>query len=278
MTDNFASSDKFEKLLKSYAYRLRAFFNGPFEIRTIHHLSCTGGTLISKCLAAMPNVVLLSEINPLSTSRIRFNPFDPLQQFQAQYKLLSTEELKRAYLARLEIIVKKCIARDSTLIIRDHSHSDFLGKDVRTCNSLIEFTSTNYRVRPLITLRHPVDAFLSMRKAGWVKGVKSFDCYCERFLMFVERYSSAPYFLYEDFVLDPDHVLPEICHYYGIRFESNYKNTFFDIKLTGESGRSAKAIGPRPRQKYSQEFKQEVLESEHFKKISKLFGYNLVQD
>ncbi len=35
-------------------------------IRIIQHLSCTGGTLISKFLAAMPNVVLLNEVNPLS--------------------------------------------------------------------------------------------------------------------------------------------------------------------------------------------------------------------
>ena len=31
-------------------------------IRTIHHLACTGGTVISKCLASMPDITLVSEI------------------------------------------------------------------------------------------------------------------------------------------------------------------------------------------------------------------------
>ena len=36
-------------------------------IRTIHHFACTGGTLISKCIATMPNTQMLSEVDPLST-------------------------------------------------------------------------------------------------------------------------------------------------------------------------------------------------------------------
>jgi hypothetical protein len=35
-------------------------------IRVIHHLACSGGTLISKCISAMPNVYLLSEAHPFS--------------------------------------------------------------------------------------------------------------------------------------------------------------------------------------------------------------------
>ena len=251
--------------------------DSSFEIRTIHHLSCTGGTLISKCLAAMPNVIMLSEINPLTLGKIRFNPLDPLQQFQAQYKLLSRAELKKAYLARLEIIVEKCIELDKTLIIRDHSHSDFLGKDVRNLNALLEFTSTKYKVKPLVTLRNPVDTYLSMKEKGWGR-VENFNSYCERFLMFTEKYSSYPYFLYEDFVINPDSVLEEICGYYDIIFDSNYKNIFDDFQLTGDSGRTSKVISPRTHREYNQEFQQEVLKSEAFKKISKLFGYNFEID
>ncbi|WP_112478442.1 hypothetical protein [Vibrio variabilis] len=35
-------------------------------IRVIHHLACSGGTLVSKCISAMPNVYLLSEIHPFT--------------------------------------------------------------------------------------------------------------------------------------------------------------------------------------------------------------------
>ena len=37
----------------------------PFA-RAIHHFACSGGTVISKCVAAMPHVALLSEVNPLN--------------------------------------------------------------------------------------------------------------------------------------------------------------------------------------------------------------------
>ncbi len=52
----------------------------PEPIRTIHHFACTGGTLISKCLACMPNTQLLSEVEPFSRmqemSQSRFHPTD----------------------------------------------------------------------------------------------------------------------------------------------------------------------------------------------------------
>ena len=42
---------------------------GPEPVRLLHHFACSGGSLISKCVATMPNVQLLSEVDPLSTSR-----------------------------------------------------------------------------------------------------------------------------------------------------------------------------------------------------------------
>jgi hypothetical protein len=34
------------------------------QIASIHHLACTGGTIISKCIASMRGVYFLSEISP----------------------------------------------------------------------------------------------------------------------------------------------------------------------------------------------------------------------
>jgi len=39
----------------------------PEPLRTAAHFACSGGTLISKCIAALPNVQLLSEVDPLSS-------------------------------------------------------------------------------------------------------------------------------------------------------------------------------------------------------------------
>ena len=45
-------------------------------LRSIHHLACTEGTLISKCIASMPDVALISEVNPMNRF-CRFLPNNP---------------------------------------------------------------------------------------------------------------------------------------------------------------------------------------------------------
>ena len=47
-------------------------------IRSVHHLACTAGSLISRCIAALPNVVLLSEIDPLSRMQAAASGAKPL--------------------------------------------------------------------------------------------------------------------------------------------------------------------------------------------------------
>ena len=49
----------------------------PEPIRMIHHLACTGGTLITKCLACVPNVHVLSEVDPLTTLAQAGGKFTP---------------------------------------------------------------------------------------------------------------------------------------------------------------------------------------------------------
>ena len=53
------------------------------KLRTIHHLACSGGTVISKAVQAMANTLVISEIHP-DELFYRFNPFDPTQLLLAQ--------------------------------------------------------------------------------------------------------------------------------------------------------------------------------------------------
>lgn len=246
-----------------------------FEILTIHHLSATGGTLISKCLAAMPNIVFLSEITPRTLNS--FNPFDPIQQLR-KYNLLSDEDYQNIFLDRISFIVDKCIQHQKKLIIRDHSHSDFLLASPKNKLSLLNNISERYKVKPLITLRNPIDSWLSIVNRGWHRGVTTFDNYCNRYLMFLDAYSSVPYHLYEDFAKDPDLILTRICEYYGINFNKNYQKKFFKIKLTGDSGRTSPEITLPSRRDYSQEFAEEVRNSKNFAEICNRLGYKGISE
>ena len=55
--------------VKTREHRQQTRPQGKPLLRTIHHLACTGGTVISKCLAAMPDVALISEVNPFRAPR-----------------------------------------------------------------------------------------------------------------------------------------------------------------------------------------------------------------
>ena len=80
----------------------------------------------------MPNVALLSELNPRSTGAIRFNPFDPIQQYIAQYRKreINQDAAKDIFLERIDWVVKLCEEDGKAIILRDHSHGDFLLPDL----------------------------------------------------------------------------------------------------------------------------------------------------
>ncbi|MEM8829299.1 MAG: hypothetical protein AAGE96_08080, partial [Cyanobacteria bacterium P01_G01_bin.19] len=239
-------------------------------ICTIHHLSATGGTLISKCLAAMPNTILLSEINPGVTLK-GFNPFDPIQQL-AQHGLLDTAELEDIFLERIALILRKC--QQQQLIIRDHAHSDFLLANSIGKARLRKTLQKQYTLKSILTVRNPIDSWLAMIPQGWHRQVKTFDRYCDRYLQLLDTYQDASIYLYEDFVQQPDVILQKMCRDYGIKFDRNYQQKLADLKLSGDSGRTSTTIAPRPRRKYPPKFVNEVKKSSNFKKICQRLGYS----
>ena len=97
------------------------------KLRLLHHMARCGGTLISKCLACMDGVLLLSEIHPRGTRW-----FNPLIQAQKWFGLFSPEEfasfrrMDRSEFADAIVQIAER-ARDRHLVLRDWSHLDFTG-------------------------------------------------------------------------------------------------------------------------------------------------------
>ncbi len=254
---------------------------GQHSVGTIHHFSCSGGTVICKCLAAMRDVVLLSEINPSNPGIIWFNPFDPLQQFQKNYPELSYSsigDLKKIFLERISWVLDKSIEKNKALIVRDHSHWDFLMDGCVDAPPLYTFLTEIAMVKPIVTLRNPIDSYLSLQaNPSFITDAKDFDTYCQRVLTFLEKYHFAEVFCYEEFLENPDSILKRMCCVYGIEFDPTYKDRFHKIKLTGNSGRGKnfKEIKELERRPYNNAFKREVLESESFMKLSEKYKYHL---
>jgi hypothetical protein len=86
----------------------------------LHHLARTGGTLISRCLASMQGICLLSEINPLGTAH-----FNPLKQAARWYGLIAEHEMdgleldsEEQFRAAMELIHTRAQEQGLTLVVR----------------------------------------------------------------------------------------------------------------------------------------------------------------
>ncbi|MDP5191306.1 hypothetical protein [Rheinheimera baltica] len=251
-------------------------------LRIIHHFACSGGTLISKCIAAQPNVFLLSELHP--TTRLGFNsnkgtytPRDILTQ--ALYsRIPDVDTLAETVFVQNVIETERHVReRGGYLVLRAHTHADYCtNAAVPEVDSLTRLLSPHFDIKHLVTVRNPIDSFMSLRQHGWVHfRPDSFDEYCTRLLHFLNAFTEDQIVKYDDFVEHPESVmrtclqkleLPNVEH--GL----DYIDVF---KVSGDSGRSSAEIAPRPRKELSEDFKNDIKSSELFRKISSIYEFKI---
>lgn len=216
----------------------------PREIASIHHLASTGGTIISKCIAAMPGVYLLSELHPFRANRPQFDPMAVAAQFQAKYGALSDNEMRAAFTAQVAVVARCAGRTRRNLVLRDHAHSDFCVPDAPMRPTLLEtLLRAGYQVHAVVTIRDPVESYLSMLQEGW-RGL-GFDEYCQRWIAFLECYRGRPVYRYEDFCDDPGQQVASLCRDLHVSFDPGFSSRIRDQKLTGDSGRRSDEIGAR---------------------------------
>ncbi|RRS33973.1 MAG: hypothetical protein OI74_06470 [Gammaproteobacteria bacterium (ex Lamellibrachia satsuma)] len=253
----------------------------PEPIRTIHHFACTGGTLFSKCLAVMPNTQLLSEVDPLSTlgnnaNSPKFAPTDMVTLIRQSTCGGNKELIMKMFLNNVEIIYKAALVIGMRLILRDHAHSHFcVGKNIPERKSLRQIVKQRFPVLSLVTVRNPLDSYMSLLCNKWVGFYPpTFDEYCRRYLAFINSYSGVPIIKYEDFVDSPQESMCHICNLLDIPYSDQFVDLFSVIKLTGDSGRRSDNIVIKPRRLMGNSLKQEVSESSHYRQLRLLLQYD----
>jgi len=99
-------------------------------IRIIHHFACSGGSLVSKCLSAMPNIFLLSEVHPHSDlqsnkDKPQYSPSD-LAKLGFYAGIPEQKKLaEKLFVASVKTSQQHISERGGSLILRDHTHSDY---------------------------------------------------------------------------------------------------------------------------------------------------------
>ena len=246
-------------------------------IRSIHHLACTGGTLFSKCLASMHNVALISEVNPLNRSGSRFEPTNPLLLLERNYREFSTGERIGFFKTQLKQAYNICLGDDVDLVLRDHSHTDFhSGGNTSQLCPIRDCLSDEYELISIVTIRHPLDSYLSLLSNGWEKHFHPNDIneYSRRYLAFVEKYSNLQFIRYENLCADPVREMKSICEILSLQYNENFLQSFGNHQLSGDSGRKGlQSIKQRPRRQIPEGLEDSLQKSEFYLKLIERLGY-----
>lgn len=256
-------------------------------IRTIHHLSCTGGTLIAKCLAAMPNVVILNEVDPLSSMKFKpekpdFTPTDMLALVRQGNPRVSEELLIKLFVQNLEVLQRELVLTGKRLILRDHSHSHFLtGAEVSRRVSVLGMVSARFPTCSFVSVRNPIDSFLTLKTMTPLIGKffftpYTFDEYCKRYMLFLDAYEGLPIFKYETFVNEPAKTMEQMCAILQLRYSANFMDTFDVFRFSGDSGRSGTTIEPRPHRTYGAAILSDARASDCYRLLVDRIGYEAV--
>lgn len=264
---------------------------GREPVRLVHHLACTGGTLISRCVAGLPNTVLLGEIDPLGLApflqpgpeadalgrgKLPFRPTDVLVALRGALRPVPDALVCDAFVASIAAAQEALSRRGQTLVIRVHSHSQFCSDaDPDARPTVAEMLAPHWPTRGVVTVRHPLDTFLSLQANNFVHFAPfTLDEFARRHHLFLDRHADLPILRYEDFVAAPERGLQEIARHLGLRYAASALDTFDVVRLSGDSGRTGGAIRARRRREVPDTVAGEIGQSAAFLSLCGRLGYD----
>jgi hypothetical protein len=211
-------------------------------IRILHNMARSGGTVISKCLGCMENVVLLSEIHPLGATW-----FNPLDQAREWYKLLTDSDIEQvqkaggvSFNSAITLIYERAVAQDKTLIIRDWSHLDytavpFVENPVYRL-AIAETLQNDFRIKHKATVRHPVDQWLSLRQLDAMRGKITLEAFLVGYRKFAEACRDIGFVRYEDFTRSPEESMKTLCESLDVSYDAGFiKKWWRYTNITGDT-------------------------------------------
>lgn len=220
------------------------------NIRLVYSLGGCGGTVLSRCLAVLPGVALLSEVNPESVKL--FPTFDPLYQDSHWMHLLTpidTEYFSHLDLAVTEnfralmrLLYDRAASTDRHLVIRDYNYVEFIGPPYRSDPPrrlmLREALPPGIPTRAVALIRHPVDQWSSLRKHVHAASALTPALFCDAYAAFLRELATTPIFKYEEFVADPERQLRAMCRELRLPFLSSFRDHFHEFDgVTGDFSR-----------------------------------------
>jgi len=250
-------------------------------IRILSNLARAGGTLVSKCVGSMENIVLLSEIHPLGTRK-----YNPLEQAAGWYNLLSPGEINNrhvGFVEAIQLIEQHCSEKHKTLIIRDWAHLDFIGvpflQNPGYRLQLTEVLSQSFDIIQYGLVRHPIDQWLSTSRLAFIHGRLDIDAFLTGYRYFAEQCITTGFMRYEDFTREPVPQMQALCIHLRIDFDEQFITQWSKNRhVTGDMSNTSKGalaaeITSLPRRPVDKTLLDRFLDNPDYQRAIKLLGY-----
>ncbi len=254
------------------------------EIRIVHHMARSGGTIISKCLGCMDDVLLVSEIHPEGSRW-----FDPVLQCHQWFGMFDPEEIRNGsltnmpFLEKIARIYEKAYAQKRTLIIRDWTHLDFTAVPF-VKNPTYQLTTAMvlqewFDVLHVATVRHPIDQWLSLRNLSIMKDQLTIDDFLLGYRKFAEKACEIGFIRYEDFTLNPSQAMKTLCDQLCVAYDNGFlQKWYLYTTITGDTNNQRvpkTSIEAVPRRPMEPSLKKEFEASKDYWASIEMLGYEL---
>lgn len=275
---DFETAPQIDDILTSAAGKTKP------TLRIVHQMARSGGTIISRCLGCMRDVVLLSEIHPLGLNR-----YNPLDQAHNWFRLLTASDIRRLqerkqvpFEEAMELIYDRCSAMGKTLMIRDWNHLDFTGipflKEPAYRLLTAEALSSRFSIQAVATVRHPIDQWLSLRTLDIFQGKIDLDRFLVGYHKYAEFCQKIGFVRYEDFTKAPEKHMERICYQLSVSYDPAFIDKwrkYTTITGDNQSERGYKEIiKPVPRRHMETGLADQFEENPDYRRIIEIFGYS----
>lgn len=211
------------------------------EIRIFSNLARAGGTLTSRCLGCMKNVLLFSEIHPLGHQV--GEQFNLLSQAVNVHRFVDVQALGGKQYSFNELVMllqQRCQEQGLQLVLRDWAHLDymavpFLQQPYYQCR-LAEVLMQDFKIRQFHLVRHPIPQWLSSHKLAILHDALGIDLFIKGYYYYAKAAVANGFVRYEDFTHAPEQHMQTICHGLELDYDPEFMLnwTSYD-KITGDT-------------------------------------------
>jgi len=238
----------------------------------------SGGTVLNRCIACLPNVVMMSEVNPMGggSGADRKNPCRTVQsQAKHWYGIdLKSDDFIESVVELHDI----CQSQGKHLVLRDWSFVNFAPcPENRGCPPgrflMLESLKNKCELITFAFVRNAIDVCISRGQP-----VADFAAYYLAYSTAVIE-SSAAIFKYEDFCQDPTTTLRAMCKYTDLPYSDSFReygkfrNVNGDVQGISRGNRD-RAIRPLPRKWIPPGEVAEIEKCDDLIQANHLFGYS----